>query len=517
MNRGLKQPLTYFDGKVLPRELYKADQVRALDRAAIEMMPIAGFDLMKRAGKTAFRMLLRRWPETQSLSILCGGGNNGGDGLVIAGLAAQKGLAVELTMLAEPTTLKGEAAAAWQWLQGLNECSEVQLTQWHSSSIIHGDLIVDCLLGTGLTGNVRGDYAAAIKQINESGRPVFAVDIPSGLCSDTGRTLGCAVKAHRTITFIAVKQGLLTGDAPNVVGELEYDSLGVPSAILDSIAPSCLRADWHEFEQRLPAREKVAHKGYFGRVLVIGGDYGMAGAALMAADAVCRVGAGLVYVATRPEHVSAFVTRRPEAMVRGVEFAHNIDAMLETADVVVIGPGLGRDAWGQQLFQKAMQTNKPMVVDADGLNLLAEQRFKARDNWILTPHPGEAARLLDCTVEAVEHDRFKAVVELQQRYGGTIILKGAGTLIASANADNDITLWLADTGNPGMASGGMGDVLSGILGGLRAQKGIDSSIIAPTGVVLHGESANVAKLAVGEYSLLASDLLQAIPQLLKSV
>ncbi len=517
MNRVLKQQLSSFEEVSLPRELYTAEQVRTLDRLAIEAMPIEGFDLMKQAGKAAFRMLLRHWPDTSSLSVFCGGGNNGGDGLVIAGLAAQKGLTVEVTLLADTDRLRGEAAAAWCWLTSLNELSNLTFAQWHPESTIQDSLIVDCLLGTGLTGNVRGDYTTAIEKINKSGQPVFAVDIPSGLCSDTGRILGSAVVAQRTITFIGVKQGLLTGEGPRVIGELEYDSLGVPGDILGRITPNCFRAGWPEFEAKLPPREKVTHKGHYGRVLVVGGDHGMAGAALMAADAVCRVGAGLVSVATRPEHVPAFVAHRPEAMVRGIEFAQHLESMLLNAEVVVIGPGLGQGTWGQQLFQKVMQTNKPMVVDADGLNMLAAQRLGPRDNWILTPHPGEAARLLNCSVETIESNRFHAVLQLQQQYGGTVILKGAGSLIATAAPGNTVTVWLADTGNPGMASGGMGDVLSGILGGLLGQKAVDSAIVAPAAVTLHGESANLARVSVGEYSLLASDVLGAIPQLLKAV
>lgn len=517
MDRVLKQPLSRFDAKALPLNLYTADQVRALDRLAIEMIPIEGFDLMKRAGKSAFRCLLRHWPDIPSMSIFCGGGNNGGDGLIIAGLAAQKGLAIELVMLADPSSLRGEAAVAWQWLQDLNESSALKFTQWRSSMEIQGELVVDCLLGTGLAGDVRGDYAVAIEKINRSGKPVFAVDIPSGLCSDTGRVLGGAIDAQRTITFIGVKQGLLTGEAPNVVGELEYDSLGVPDDVLAQIPPSCCRAEWRELAKLLPQRKRVAHKGDFGRVLVVGGDHGMAGAALMAAEAVCRVGAGLVYAATRPDHVPAFVAHRPEVMVRGVELAQDIDAMLENADVIVIGPGLGREVWGQQLFQNVMQGNKPVVVDADGLNMLANQNVKPRDNWVLTPHPGEAARLLKCSVDAVERNRFQAVIEIQKQYGGTVILKGAGTLIATVNAENNVVVWLANTGNPGMASGGMGDVLSGILGGLLAQHAIDPAVVAPVAVVLHGEAANVGRSIVGEYSLLASDVLHALPELLKAV
>ncbi|UZE96990.1 NAD(P)H-hydrate dehydratase [Alkalimarinus alittae] len=517
MNRALKSPLSPFEDKALPRELYTAKQVRALDRLAMETMPINGFDLMKQAGKAAFRMMLRLWPETPSLSVFCGGGNNGGDGLVIAGLAAQKGLSVEVILLADTESLSGEAAEAWAWLQQLDVFSSLTIMAWQVGLQVQGALIVDCLLGTGLIGDVRGGYASAISAINLLGRPVFAVDIPSGLCSDTGRVLGCAVKAQRTITFIGLKQGLLTGEGPNVVGVLKYDSLGVPETVLTRINPCCLRADWREFEAKLPKRQRAAHKGIYGRVLVIGGDHGMAGAALMAAEAACRVGAGLVYVATRPAHVSAFIARQPEIMAQGIDIAQYLGSMIDGVDVVVIGPGLGQAAWGQQLFQAVMHTNKPMIVDADALNLLAKLNPESRHNWILTPHPGEAARLLNCSIETIERNRFQAATELQQKYGGTIILKGAGTLIAVEPQGNEKATWLANTGNPGMASGGMGDVLSGILGGLLAQKNIDSMMVGPAAVTLHGESANLARLSVGEYSLLASDVLAAIPQLLRVV
>ena len=503
--------------KMLPDKLYTAEQVRALDRAAIETIPVDGFDLMKKAGRAAFRVLLRHWPGVKSLSVFCGGGNNGGDGLVIAGLAVQKGISVELILLSDPNEYKKEAAFAWVWLTQLIKeagTADTLLTikAWKADDIF-GDVIVDCLLGTGLTGDARGEYAEAIQAINHAEKPVLAVDIPSGLCSDTGRVLGCAVKAEQTITFIGVKQGLLTGEAPNWVGQLEYDALDVPESVFNQVDYSCLRADWNQLKSSMPRRSRTAHKGVFGRVLIIGGDHGMAGAALMAAEAACRVGAGLIYAATRPEHVPAWVAHRPEIMVKGLDITQHVETMLEQVDIVVIGPGLGRQAWGQQLFQKALFVNKPMVVDADALNLLAQQapsNIVPRDNWVLTPHSGEAARLLGCTIEEVEQDRFSTVSLLQKKYGGTIILKGAGTLIASPTS-----IYLINTGNPGMASGGMGDVLSGLLGGLLAQKEIVNSEVAPIAVALHGEAADLASKVVGEYSLLASDVINAIPELLR--
>ena len=501
--------------KMLPDKLYTAEQVRALDRIAIESMPVDGFELMKRAGRVAFRLLLRHWPRITSLSVLCGGGNNGGDGLVIAGLAAQKGISVDLVLLTDPSDYKREAASAWHWLQTLSEEEPeikalLTINEWQQGYSINAGVIVDCLLGTGLTGDVRGHYAEAINAINSAQKPVLAVDIPSGLCSDTGRVLGCAVTADYTVTFIGVKQGLLTGEAPNKVGQLEYDGLGVTESVFNQVRHSCLRADWNQLKSAIPKRPRTAHKGVFGRVLIIGGDHGMAGAALMAADAACRVGAGLIYAATRPEHVPGWLAHRPEIMVKGLDITQQVEAMLEPVNVIVIGPGLGQQAWGQQLFQKALLVDKPMIIDADALNLLAQKEIAPRDNWVLTPHSGEAARLLGCTVEEVEQDRFAAVSLLQKKYGGTIILKGAGTLIASPTS-----LYLVNSGNPGMASGGMGDVLSGILGGLLAQKEILNSAVAPIAVALHGEAANLASEVMGEYSLLASDVINAIPELLK--
>ena len=501
--------------KMLPDKLYTAEQVRALDRIAIESMPVDGFELMKRAGRAAFRLSLRHWPRMNSLSVFCGGGNNGGDGLVIAGLAVQKGISVDLVLLTDPSDYQREAASAWHWLQALSEEEPeikalLTINAWQQGYNISADVIVDCLLGTGVTGNVRGRYAEAVNVINNAQQPVLAVDIPSGLCSDTGRVLGCAVAADYTLTFIGVKQGLLTGEAPNNVGLLEYDGLGVSESVFNQVRYSCLRADWNQLKSEIPKRPRTAHKGVFGRVLIIGGDHGMAGAALMAADAACRVGAGLIYAATRPEHVPGWLAHRPEIMVKGLDITQHVEAILEPVDVIVIGPGLGQKAWGQQLFQKALLVNKPLVIDADALNLLAQKEVAPRDNWVLTPHSGEAARLLGCTVEEVEQDRFAAASLLQKKYGGTIILKGAGSLIASPTS-----LYLVNSGNPGMASGGMGDVLSGILGGLLAQKEILNGVVAPIAVALHGEAANLASEVVGEYSLLASDVINAIPELLK--
>jgi NAD(P)H-hydrate epimerase len=262
--------------------------------------------------------------------------------------------------------------------------------------------------------------------------------------------------------------------------------------------------------ERLPQRPATAHKGMYGSVLVIGGDYGMAGAAVLAAQAALRCGAGLVRVATRTEHVAALVARAPEAMPRGVRSRQELLPLVDAADVLVVGPGLGQSPWSEQLLQVAAASAKPMVLDADGLNLLVQGQAiteRRRDNWVLTPHPGEAARLLECSTTEVQRDRFAAVRKLQKRYGGIVVLKGNGSLIASESQ-----LLLSDYGNPGMASGGMGDVLSGVIGALLAQQ-LPVWEAAALGVCLHGAAADIAA-GDGQRGLVASDLIPVMRTLL---
>jgi len=340
------------------------------------------------------------------------------------------------------------------------------------------------------------------------------VDIPSGLCADTGQALGEAVKAQMTVSFIGLKQGLLTARGPAVTGELLFADLQVPEAVYHSQQANADRLELLSLLEQLPDRDGDAHKGDFGHVMVIGGDIGFAGAAAMAGEASARMGAGLTSVATRPEHVAAIIARRPELMVVGVPSGQALEPLLEKPSVLVLGPGLGQEPWSEQMLQKAAASDIPMVLDADGLNLLAEGRVlkhSKRDNWILTPHPGEAARLLGCTVADVQQDRFASAKALQQKFGGTVLLKGAGTVIAAA----DGSLSVANVGNPGMASGGMGDVLSGVIGGLLAQ-GLEPCLATKLAVCLHGTAADLAAAEDGQRGLLATDLLPYLRHLLNS-
>jgi NAD(P)H-hydrate epimerase len=494
----------------LPVDLYRAEQVRELDRCAIEEHGIAGIRLMKQAGRATFQALLKQWPQVEHITVLCGSGNNAGDGYIIAGLAAQKRIPIDVFYVADPEELTGDARTAYEFA-----CREGAIAQPYAEGQRLDGVLVDALLGTGLKGDVRGTYVNAINTINQSGLPVVSVDIPSGLCADTGARLGVAVKADLTVSFIGLKQGLLTGSGRGCCGALLFDDLGVPDAVFESQAANAQRLDLAELLTLLPERNEDTHKGDFGHAMIIGGELGYAGAAALAGEACSRVGAGLTSVATRPEHIAALVARRPELMAVGVNSGQSLEPLLERPSVLVVGPGLGQTPWSEQLLQQAAKTELPMVLDADALNMLAEGRLLAgvkRDNWVLTPHPGEAARLLGVTSADIQADRFNAVQALQQKFGGAVILKGSGSLVMGA--DGQVTI--AVVGNPGMASGGMGDVLSGIVGGLLAQ-GLSVDEAAKLGACLHGAAADMAVEEEGQRGLLAADLMPYVRTLLNSL
>jgi NAD(P)H-hydrate epimerase len=488
-------------------KLYTAEQTRALDRCAIKDHGVPGMTLMSRAASAAFEQMLAAWPEPEQVQVLCGTGNNGGDGFLIADLAHKRGIATTVMQLGDAGKISGDALQARQQAVA----NGVNIRPYDEGELLGVGVIVDAMLGTGLGGEVRDAYREAIEAVNVSGAPVLAVDIPSGLCSDTGRVLGAAVRADLTVTFIGLKRGLFTQAAADHVGAIYFSDLAVPPEIYAQVESRCSRLELEALLERLPERPATAHKGLYGTVLVVGGDYGMAGAAAMAAEAALRCGTGLVRVATRPEHVAALVARVPEAMPQGVESGEDFAPLLEAADVLVVGPGLGQSAWSEHLLQRALASGKPMVLDADGLNLLADGRAgaaQAQENRVLTPHPGEAARLLDSTTGDVQADRFAAVAALQQRYGGAVVLKGNGSLIADGNE-----VLLSDYGNPGMASGGMGDVLSGVIGALLAQ-GLPAVEAAALGVCLHGAAADLAA-EDGQRGLVATDLMPHLRALLR--
>jgi len=481
----------------LPINLYRAEQVRELDRLAIQKAGISGFELMNRAANSVFQWICRYWQDARTLAIFCGAGNNAGDGYIIAWLALQSGFQVYLYSLSDPEKLTGDALAAYKNFVE----ADGKVLPFQAGQIIRADVIVDAILGTGLDRPVSGLYAEAIQDINRQSARIVAVDIPSGLHADTGSVMGCAVKAHSTVSFIGLKQGLLTGHGPEYCGEIIYASLAVPDTVFALISPSALRV----VKTGWLRRNRCAHKGDHGHVLVVGGAPGYSGAARLAGEAALRVGAGLVSVATHWEHAGLMNLERPELMCHGIKSAGQLAVLLEKANVVVLGPGLGQSDWAKELFAATLDSPKKMVIDADGLNLLAGSPQK-NANWILTPHPGEAARLLNCATADIQQDRYSAASVIQARYDGIAVLKGAGTLIASKNE-----MAVSSTGNPGMASGGMGDVLSGVIAGLLAQ-GFSLQHAAQQGVYGHGLAADMAALKYGERGLLASDLMPYLRQ-----
>lgn len=482
----------------LPTKLYTADQVRELDRIVIKDFGIPGIELMSRAGNAVFRHLRIKWPNTKAINIFCGSGNNAGDGYIIGGLAKAVGLKVTVYAVAEPKNLKDNALIAYQDYIKANGV----VVPFIGDKIAKADVTVDALLGTGLNKPVADIYAQAIQTINNSRSRVIAVDVPSGLNADTGSVMGCAVNADCTVTFIGMKQGLLTGLAANYCGQIVYSSLSVPNDVFNKVVSNSYRVD----KKIIPPRARCAHKGDCGRVLVVGGDQGMSGAVKLAGEAALRVGSGLVSIATHPAHAAFLNLNRPELMCHGVDNAAQLQPLLDKANVILIGPGLGQSKWAVELFIAAIKSSKLIVIDADALNLLSHVPAK-QAHWILTPHPGEAARLLGVTSAIIQQNRFDAAARIQAKYDGIVVLKGPGTII-SDKSETAVSI----TGNPGMASGGMGDVLAGVITGLIAQ-GYSLKDAAQQGAYLHGMAADLAAEQHGERGLLASDLMPFLRQL----
>jgi NAD(P)H-hydrate epimerase len=485
----------------LPNALYSAVQVRELD-ARLIAAGTPGFELMQRAAHAAWRALRRRWPDADEITVMAGHGNNAGDGYLIAALAQRAGRRVRVIAVGDTTQLQDDAALALAEA----EAAGVLIEPWMPGVELRG-VLVDALLGTGIKGDAREPYANAIEAMNSSALPVLAVDLPSGLCADTGRLLGEAVRAELTVTFIGLKIGLLTGHGPDRTGALVFDDLQADADVIEQVQSSALRLSETNLPQLAP-RSPIAHKGSFGQVLVIGGDLDTGGAALLTAEAALRSGAGMVTLATRPEHVMASLVRRPEIMCSGVESTYALTALTQRADVLVIGPGLGQAPWGRSLLSLAPQCPVPQVWDADALNMLAAGVVELPDQCVITPHPGEAARLLDKSVAQVEADRPAAARALASRFGCVVLLKGAGTLIA----DPDGRLALCDRGHPAMASAGLGDVLAGVVGALLAQ-GLAPFEAACLAVWLHAVAGE--RLGRDGRGLAAADLIPAVRQLLE--
>ena len=502
--------------------VYPSADGRAFDQRAIECLGIPGIRLMHRAGRAAFDALRGRWPAARRITVVCGGGNNGGDGYVLAGLAKDADFDVQVVAAADPARLRGDALAAYRFAAdrvggtGRSAASEPGAED-HSPGgasrtaafepaagnwLPRGDVIVDALLGTGATGEVRPAIAAAVERINAAGSPVLALDVPSGVDASSGALLmPQPVAATLTVTFVAAKLGLVTGPAVGCTGDLLLAPLDLPAAAFDRQGIAVLDG---EALGRL-RRQPDAHKGDFGRLLIVGGNSDMGGAVLLAGEAALRAGAGLVRIATRGVNRAPVLARRPELMVRGADSPEDVDSLLDSASAIAVGPGLGQGPWAEQLLARCLAAGKPLVVDADGLNVLAAKGGLPRlpANALITPHPGEAGRLLGEDAAWVQARRPQAAAALSA-HGAVAVLKGAGTLIAT---DGTVRAVCAD-GNPGMATAGSGDVLTGIVGALLAQ-GLDPTTAAELGVWLHARAGDEAANGT-RGALLASDLLAAL-------
>ncbi len=492
--------------------LLRTGALRAIEQAAAKRLPAGA--LMQRAGEAAARVALTMALERSGpVLVLVGPGNNGGDGLVAARVLRERGVDVRMALLDDASRFHDDAADAYaRWDEGANADAIVVDP---SSVIAQATLVIDGLFGIGITRAPSGKAREWIVLVNAASCPVLALDVPSGLDADTGHVADIAIEADRTITFIAAKPGLYTADGPDHCGEITIDALGLrfdddglrdtdlqPGQIGSTNRPAL-------FEDELKPRRRNSHKGSFGSVAVIGGSDGMVGAALLAARMALLSGAGRVYVKLLAASAPAFDVVHPELMLRG-----DLDGV--DANAVAIGPGLGRDAAAMSMLERWIVTKSPIAIDADALNAIAMHRTlfdrlsqrvaKGLPAAVLTPHPLEAARLLGVDAATVQADRIHAAVDLAQRTQSVVVLKGAGSVIADASG-----VWVINTtGNPGLATGGTGDVLCGLVAGLLAQH-LSPLDAARAATWLHGTAADdLVAQGIGQIGLTASELLPAI-------
>ena len=516
-----------------------AAQMREADRLTTERFGIPGSELMENAGMAIAEFLRDKFPNLagRKILILCGKGNNGGDGMVVARLLKNFGCTAVVFLFANPGSLEGDAAANLKrWQQGLGELYVVTSeAEWDSarSALAEADLIIDALLGTGLRGPVEGLLGAVIEDLNSAranrrGKMVVvAIDMPSGLASDSQDFGGPVMAADFTVTLTAPKVGQLVLPHSSCCGVLIVKEIGTPADLLES--DPHLKIHWIEPAEFLTlplAREQDANKGSYGHALIVAGSLGKSGAAILAARGALRSGAGLVTVATPMDVLPIVAGGLPEMMTvplgctdAGTASLGNLDygkfaEMLRGKSVLAIGPGLSTQHETQQFIRLVVgQTELPIILDADGLNAFAGMADALNERhapaMVLTPHPGEMARLLGITVKEVQGRRLEVALEAAGRWRAHVILKGFHTILATPSGN----AYINTTGNPGMATGGTGDVLTGILAGLTAQFGIeDWARVLSFGVYLHGLAGDMAASRVGQAPLIASDLVEAIPE-----
>ena len=505
-------------------------QMAELDRQAIENLGIPSLVLMEMAGRAVTEELCTRFPDIarKKIIVIVGKGNNGGDGLVVARRLLDLGAAVEVHALCAPKEFSEETRHQAEILSKLGYTLEhhtkPQDRRALARALADAELIVDGLFGTGFRGAAQGLPAEAIELINLGSAFVCAIDIPSGVEADTGHVLGPAVYADLTVTFELPKLGLLLYPGRQYVGELVVKPIGYPRVLVEQYASTMTWVDADWVREHLPKREPYSHKGDYGKVLVIAGSRGYTGAAALCAEAALRAGAGLVYLAVPESLLGAMEAKLTEVIKLGLPDSDGALAssalpkileMLEDKDVLIVGPGLGRHPHTiTTVRQLVAQADKPLVLDADGLNALGPQAEKILSRraapTVLTPHPGELSRLIAQTVDEIESDRVGIACKTAQQLNSVLVLKGVPTVTAAPDGE----VFINSTGNSGLASGGSGDVLTGCLGGLLAQ-GLDSITASVCAVYLHGRAADLLKSDLGERGMIASDVLRALPQVLR--
>ncbi len=507
-----------------------AQEVRELDRAAIEDLGIPGVVLMENAGIHVVRVIKEHYPDVRNkrMLIVCGKGNNGGDGFVVARHFYNQGVDVRVTLLAEKQLLKGDAKinfeiAAKMDLPIVEITSNEQLPAFRNL-LQQADIVVDAILGTGLSEAVRGPYKHIIESLNKSRKPIIAVDIPSGLSADTGIVPGSCIRADVTITFAVPKRGLVLYPAADYVGELEVVDISIPKHLIRTSDLKVHLLEYADVRSGFLTRPPNSHKGTYGHALVVAGSPGKSGAAVMAGRSALRTGAGLVTVAIPEslripmeiptlEVMTAPLPETTEGTI-SLDAYEQIMTLTQNKRVVALGPGLTTHPATVELVHRLISAFEiPMVIDADGINAVAQRPdilLEARAPVILTPHPGEMARLVPNT--SIQHDRIGVAQETAQKYNVFIILKGVRTIIASP----DGSIFINPTGNPGMATAGAGDVLTGIVAGLISQSIIPVEA-AKIGVFLHGLAGDIVAEDKGAYGLIAGDLIEAIPYTIKRI
>lgn len=505
-----------------------AEVMQQLDRRTIEDYGIPGFELMERAGAHVAGIIQSRFGKAKERSalILAGKGNNGGDGFVVARLLAGAGWQVTLLLFAGADSLRGDARTNYALIpSSVKQRHFQELANDEARSLI-GDsaVILDALFGTGLTTGLSGIHAEAVRLVNASGRPVVAVDIPSGVEATTGKTPGEVVKANITVTFGAAKTGQFIYPGAGYVGELIVTDIGIPSELMDK-APFVEIIDTEYAAGLVQPRRKTAHKGSCGHCLIIAGSTGKSGAATMAANSAMRSGAGLVTLAVPAGIHSVVEVKTTEVMTVplaetacgsvALESLGAIKDLLAGRAVAAAGPGLGGHAETVALIREFVCTaTVPLVLDADALNALGGDisplKKSASPALILTPHPGEMARLCGATVAEIEHDRLEASRSFAIANRCYLLLKGAGTVVATP----DGRLAINASGNPGMASGGMGDVLTGVITALLGQ-GYEPFAACCLGAFCHGLAADLAAAEKGETGLIATDVQEKLPYAFK--